>query len=109
MNWRWEGKGGEGEGRGNKGSDGREEGDRRGGWDWGRDRREGGKGKGRKGETGEKGGRGVFKEKNCWRCLARARTNVKNTKETVYHCYSSCETFVQFDVSFSDVYLLLPL
>ena len=25
---------------------------------------------------------------------------VKNTKETVYNCYNSCEMFFQFDVSF---------
>ena len=41
-----------------------------------------------------------FKEKNGWRCLARARTNMQNTKETVSHCYNSCEMFAQFDVSF---------
>ena len=64
-------------------------------------------GKGIKGETGEKGGRGIFKEKNSWHCLTR--TNAKNRKETMYHCHSSSETFVQFDVSFSDLYLLLPL
>ena len=29
-----------------------------------------------------------FKEKNGWRYLARARTNIKNTKETAYHCYT---------------------
>ena len=33
-------------------------------------------------------------------------TNMKNTKETVYNCYNSCEMFSQFDVSFWDVYLL---
>ena len=49
-----------------------------------------------------------FKEKNGWRCRARAKTDVKITKETVYHCYSSCETFAQFDVSFWDLYLLHP-
>ena len=38
-----------------------------------------------------------FKEKNGFHCLARARTNKKNTKETVYHCYNSCEMFSQFD------------
>ena len=27
-------------------------------------------------------------------------TNMKNTKETVYNCYNSCEMFSQFDVSF---------
>ena len=31
---------------------------------------------------------------------------MKNTKETVYNCYNSCEMFFQFDVSFWDVYLL---
>ena len=38
-----------------------------------------------------------FKEKNDCYCLARARKNMKNTKETVYHCYNSCEMFSQFD------------
>ena len=33
--------------------------------------------------------------------------HMKNTKEKVYHCYSSCETFVQFDVSFWDLHLYL--
>ena len=42
-----------------------------------------------------------FKEKNGLHCLARARTSMKNTKETVYHCYNSCEMFSQFDVSFT--------
>ena len=41
-----------------------------------------------------------FKEKNGCRCLARARTNMKNKKETVYHCFNFCEMFAQFDVSF---------
>ena len=51
-----------------------------------------------------------FKEKNGWRCLARARTNKKkNTKETVYPYYNSCEMFAQFDVSFLDLYLLTQL
>ena len=34
-----------------------------------------------------------FKKKNGWCCLTRARTDIKITKETVYHCYSSCEMF----------------
>ena len=29
-----------------------------------------------------------FKEKNGWRCRARARMVLKITKETVYHCYT---------------------
>ena len=33
---------------------------------------------------------------------------MKNTKKTVYHCYNTCEMFVQFDVSFCDLYLLHP-
>ena len=37
-----------------------------------------------------------FKEKNAFHCLAGARTNMKNTKEIVHHCYNSCEMFVQF-------------
>ena len=49
-----------------------------------------------------------FKEKNGFHCLARARTNMKNAKETVYHCYNCCEMFSQFDVSFWDLYLLHP-
>ena len=49
-----------------------------------------------------------FIEKNSCRCLSRARTNTKNKKETVYHCYNPCEMFSQFDVSFSDLYLLHP-
>ena len=48
-----------------------------------------------------------FKERNGWACLARARTNMKNTKDTVYRCYNSCEMFVQFVVSFSDLCLLV--
>ena len=28
-----------------------------------------------------------FKEKNGLHCVARAKKNMKNTKETVYHCY----------------------
>ena len=50
-----------------------------------------------------------FKEKKSWHCLPRARMNMKNTKETVYHCDNSCEMFVQFDVSFWDLYLLYAL
>ena len=38
-----------------------------------------------------------FKRENDLHCLARARTNMKNTKETVYHCYNSCEMLAQFD------------
>ena len=37
-----------------------------------------------------------FKEKNGLHCLARARPNMKNTNETVYHCYNYCEMFSQF-------------
>ena len=48
-----------------------------------------------------------FKEKNDCYCLARARKNMKNTKETVYHCYNSCEMFSQSDVSFSYLIYLL--
>ena len=49
-----------------------------------------------------------FKEKNGWRCLAIASTSdMKNTKETVYHCYNSWEKFPQFDVSFWAFYLLV--
>ena len=33
-------------------------------------------------------------------CCARARKDTKSTKETVCHCYSSCATFGQLDVSF---------
>ena len=33
---------------------------------------------------------------------SRAKTNMKNTKQTVYHCYNSCEMFSQFDVNFWD-------
>ena len=38
-----------------------------------------------------------FKDKNGLHRLARARTNMKNTKEIVYHCYNSCGMFAQFD------------
>lgn len=43
-----------------------------------------------------------------WRCLATARTDIKITKDTIYNCYSSCETFFQFDVSFWDLYYSPP-
>ena len=106
--WRREGEGGEGKGKGKKGRG--VVGEKKGkGGEGGIGGRMGGKDKGDKGVTGETGAREVFKEKNSWRCLVKARTNMKNTKETVYHCHSSCETFVQFDVSFSDLYLLHPL
>ena len=41
-----------------------------------------------------------FKEKNGCCCHGRARTDMKDTNEIVYHCHSSCETFAQFDVRF---------
>ena len=34
---------------------------------------------------------------------------MKNTNETVHHSCNSCEMFAQFDVSFSDLYLLHTL
>ena len=48
-----------------------------------------------------------FKEKNGFYCLARARKNMKNTKDTVYHCHNCCEMFSQFDVCFWDLYILI--
>ena len=32
-------------------------------------------------------------------CLVRARKNMTNQKETVYHCYNYSEMLAQFDVS----------
>ena len=39
-----------------------------------------------------------YREKTVFRCLARARANMKNTKKTVHNCCNSCETFVQFEI-----------